>query len=90
MAGPGRRGGGRSAAMAGGQDAGVGLVDTAAARPGPPGARPQGHQVPPLHRRREGGRPAQPRGADEAAAARLPRHHRPRAAHVPRPRERER
>ena len=86
--GRGLRGGG--AAVAGGLDAGVGVVDATAARPGPacPGA--QGHQVPPLHRRPEGERPAQPPGAGEAAAAWVSRHYPPRAAHAPQRRKGER
>ena len=55
--GAGRRGGVRGAAVAGGLDVGVGLVDASAARPGPAGPGPQGHQVPPLHRRPEGNCP---------------------------------
>jgi hypothetical protein len=81
--GAGRRGRGRGAAVAGGMDGGVGLVDAAAARPGPAGPGPQGHPVQPLHRRPEGERPDQPRGSHQAAAARLPRHRPPRAAHAP-------
>ena len=78
-----RRGGGRGgAAVAGRVDAGVGLVDAAAAGARPPGAGHPGQPVPPLHRRRAGERPAQPGGPEEAAAARLPRHHPARAADV--------
>jgi hypothetical protein len=55
--GAGQRGGVRVAVVAGGLDAGVGLVDALAARAGPAGPGPQGHQVPPLHRRPEGNRP---------------------------------
>ena len=81
--GAGRRGGVRGAAVAGRLDTGVGVVDATAARPSPTGPGPQGHQVPPPHRRREGERPAQPRSPHEAAGAWESRHHPSRATHAP-------